>query len=247
MVAVAFTGQQGLHRINMGQFVVTNARMGRRLNPTFWSNAVEPGDELSVTMILGDIEAEEGFCPYKSCGVSTAIVASTGGGKVCPKCFRFAAISKKDQVIHESRDEHRASESCSKPCIPNSDLELILVESAISEDIEEEKILHSSVPPENIELYHSIQVVQALFFNNYGSRLGWAWICVSYVKSINLVPSNVISDQIHSATAVAGLGSVLIHLSVLPVIIWEALVVTPCTTLNTDNHRKSFLSVVADL
>jgi ubiquitin C len=173
LVAVAFTGRQGLHRVNMGQYFVTSVRMGRRLNPTFWSNAIEPGDELSMTMILGDIEAEEGFCPYKSCGVSTASVASTGGGKICPNCFRFAAISQKKEVSLRSRDGHKASESCHESVIQESDLELIPAESANVEEIREVGPPRPSLPQlefseeEDIELYYSIQVAQALIIGEY--------------------------------------------------------------------------------
>jgi hypothetical protein len=65
----------------MGQFFVTNARLGRRLSRAFWNNSVEPGDELSMTMVLDDIEAEDGFCPFKSCGASTKDVEMQRGGK----------------------------------------------------------------------------------------------------------------------------------------------------------------------
>jgi hypothetical protein len=65
----------------MGQYFVTNARLGRRLDPAFWRNAIEPGDELSMTMVLNDIEAQDGFCPFKSCGASTKHVEMRQGGK----------------------------------------------------------------------------------------------------------------------------------------------------------------------
>jgi hypothetical protein len=130
LVAVVFTNRQGLHRVNMGQYFVTNVRIAQRLNPICWSNAIEPGDELSMTMILDDIEAEDGFCPYKSCGASTKDVASRRGGKTCPNCFRFAAISQRKQVPPDAAPMHAP--------------ELEVLEK------------------EDIELYHSIQVVQAL-------------------------------------------------------------------------------------
>jgi hypothetical protein len=65
----------------MGQYFVTNNRLGGRLNPSFWGNAIEPGDELSMTMILDGIEAHDGFCPFKSCGASTKHVEMRQGGK----------------------------------------------------------------------------------------------------------------------------------------------------------------------
>ncbi len=67
--------------MNTDQYFVTNARLGQRLNPAFWTNAIEPGDELSMTMVLDDIEAEDGFCPFKSCAASTKHVEMRRGGK----------------------------------------------------------------------------------------------------------------------------------------------------------------------
>jgi hypothetical protein len=136
LVAVIFTNRQGLHRVNMGQYFVTDVRIGQRLNPTFWSNAIEPGDELYMTMILDDIEAEDGFCPYKSCGASTKDVASRRGGKTCPNCYRFAAISQRTQ-------DSDGFEEFEADAVPVHAPEL-------------------EAPEEDIELYHSIQVVQAL-------------------------------------------------------------------------------------
>jgi ubiquitin len=176
LVAVTFTGRQGLHRVNMGQYFVTNVRMRRRLNPTFWSNAIEPGDELSMTMILNDVEAEEGFCPYKSCGASTAGVASSGGGKICPNCFRFAAISQKKKISPKIRDKHEASESRHEPFTPESDLEPFPADFADFKEFEVD-------PPrprapqlevseeEDIELYYSIQVAQTLLIDEYEAGL----------------------------------------------------------------------------
>jgi len=107
LVAVAFTGRQGLYRVNTGQYFVTNVRIDRRLNPSFWSRAIDEGDELSMTMILDDIEAEEGFCPYKSCGASTADVASAGDVKLCPNCNRFASISQRKRNSSRIRDQQK--------------------------------------------------------------------------------------------------------------------------------------------
>jgi hypothetical protein len=145
LVAVAFTGRQGLNRVNMGQYFITNARMRRRLNPVYWSNAVEPGDELSMTMILGDVEAEEGFCPYKSCGASTAWVASTGSGKICPNCFRFAAIEEKKPVSPSRVEEHHEADSDDESILSEPDFEINLAKSKKSRTIREIGLLKWTV------------------------------------------------------------------------------------------------------
>ena len=73
--------RQGLRRVNMGQYFITHARVGSRLSPEFWSHAIEPGDELAMTMVLDDVEAQEGVCPYKSCGASTKDAELTPRGR----------------------------------------------------------------------------------------------------------------------------------------------------------------------
>ncbi|KEF56820.1 uncharacterized protein A1O9_07010 [Exophiala aquamarina CBS 119918] len=176
LVTVAFTGRQGLHRVNMGQFFVTNARIGRRLNPGFWSQAIEPGDELSMTMILDDIEAEEGFCPYKSCSASTAGIPSIGGGKICPNCSRFAAISQKKK--HSSRfRQHSPLESSNEPFALNSGSEPIPVRA---DNLGQARVALPLPPPlpladfyedEDIELYYSIQVAQRMLIDEYEAAL----------------------------------------------------------------------------
>jgi len=65
----------------MGKYFITHTRIGQRLSPAFWSNAIEPGDELSMTMILDDVEAEEDICPFKSCRASTKDIDLSPGGK----------------------------------------------------------------------------------------------------------------------------------------------------------------------
>ena len=82
LVAVIFTDRQGLHRVQRGQFIVNHLRFGRQLNPAFWRNAVEPGDELSMAMLLPDRHGKEGSCPWDDCGASTESIELTFGGKV---------------------------------------------------------------------------------------------------------------------------------------------------------------------
>ena len=94
LVAVIFIDKQGSHRVDMGQYFVTHVGIGKRLKPAFWSNAIKPGDELSMTMILDDVETEEGFCPFQSCRASLENVPVEKEGKVCPDCHRFSTLSQ---------------------------------------------------------------------------------------------------------------------------------------------------------
>jgi len=152
LVAVAFHGRQGLHRVNMGQYFITSSRIGRRLNPTFWSNAIEPGDELSMTMMLNDVETEEDTCPYLSCGASTADIASCGGGKICPNCFRFAIISQRNESSPQSAGVYETPESVPERVLESKDM--IGLPRPLSP-------LPRLLEEEDIELYYSIQVSRA--------------------------------------------------------------------------------------
>ena len=167
LVAIVFTKQQGLSRVNMGQFFVTNVRIGQKLNPAFWSNAIEPYDELSMTMIIDDIEVEDGFCPYKSCGASTRDVASGEVGKRCPNCFRFATISQRKKTSSRRYHRDKLPRSRQKLSIRDSDLDPLCDEIAKFDNMGLEAApshgpYENTHEMEDIELYQSIQVVQAI-------------------------------------------------------------------------------------
>ena len=167
LVAVVFMDRQGLHRVKMGQYFITNNRLGRRINPAFWSHAIEPGDELCQTMILNDIEVLEGICPYKSCGASTKDVAPSGGAKKCPSCNRSAVLSKRPPKAPTRKSRSRQpGRSLQAPVLSESDAESLPDAASDAEIIE----LEDAPAPgndsglddrvlEDIELYHSIQVV----------------------------------------------------------------------------------------
>ena len=172
LVTLTFTKRQGLHRVKKGQYFITNFRIGRRLNPTFWHNAVEPGDELSMTMILDDVEAVDGFCPFKSCGAHTKDVLVQQGGKVCPNCFRFAAVSPrrktsvKRHLIHESSDLDEKTPTSATDSDP-----VLSTPPQLGPFDTGPAPVHArprqGFETEDIELYHSIEVVQVLLNSTY--------------------------------------------------------------------------------
>jgi hypothetical protein len=94
MVSALFVNRAaGLRRVERGQWFVTHVGRGVRLMPQHWERAIQPGDELSMTMVLDDVVAEEGRCPFPSCGADTSNVGLVRGGRYCPNCFRFSRIS----------------------------------------------------------------------------------------------------------------------------------------------------------
>ncbi|KIW94126.1 uncharacterized protein Z519_05442 [Cladophialophora bantiana CBS 173.52] len=161
----------------MGQYFVTNVHTCRRLHPTFWSHAIEPGDELTMTMILDDVEAEKGYCPYKSCGELTTGIPLSGRGRICPNCFRFAVISRKKMTYPKSCGQHDAPNSSHDPLVPGPDSELTPGETATFEEVKEAGLPPPLLPQaniyeeEDIELYHSIQVAQTLLIDEYETSL----------------------------------------------------------------------------
>ena len=164
LVILIFTERQGLHRVKEGQYFVTNFRIGQKLDPLFWSNAIEPGDELSMTMVLDDVESQDGVCPFDSCREPTKDVPSSGGGKVYPKCFRFAAMSRKEsfEQISMSNDPTASAAISESRSDGHPDMQNLGAGSAGATSQSGKRFRR-----ENIELYHSIQVVQALLGSVY--------------------------------------------------------------------------------
>jgi hypothetical protein len=110
MVAAIFVNRQGLHRVEMGQWFATHVGKGIRVDPRFWSSVLQPGDELSMTMIFPEVEAKEGVCPYPRCGADTSSVEIVRGGRYCPQCSRFAELSQNQprRLIESSASQGQA-------------------------------------------------------------------------------------------------------------------------------------------
>lgn len=94
MVAAIFIDKQGFRRVEMGHWFVTHIGKGVRIEPKFWDKAFEPGDELSMTMVLDHVKVKDGLCPYPSCGADTTSAEVIRGGKFCPQCFRYSQLSR---------------------------------------------------------------------------------------------------------------------------------------------------------
>ncbi|KAL9615787.1 MAG: hypothetical protein Q9160_009261 [Pyrenula sp. 1 TL-2023] len=168
LVTVVFTNRQGLNRVNRGLYFITHARIGQRIKPEFWSKAIEPNDELSMTMILDDVEGEEGICPWPLCHAITKDIEVTNGGKFCPDCHRFAIVST-DRGMHSSGHQNaqidnaspidKAAESSSQtrhflPKLSENDASLPENPPIAAPEVE-------TPIAEDIELYHSIEVARA--------------------------------------------------------------------------------------
>ena len=120
-----------------------------------------------MTMVLDDIEAEDGFCPFKSCGISTKDVPSQGVGKVCPNCFRFAVMSQKRRESVQNRLLYEVFKMYEETSASTLVSGAASHTSPVSEDLDMNQA-HVHGPKrhvfeiEDIELCQSIQVIQTL-------------------------------------------------------------------------------------
>lgn len=168
LVTVVFTNRQGLNRVNRGLYFITHTRIGQRLKPEFWSKAIEPNDELSMTMILDDVEGEEGICPWPLCHGITKDIEITNGGKFCPDCHRFAIVSTARDLQSSQNLGGKISDATPDNTIAESSprskhflTKLTEVDQCLSETPPIAAPEVESPIPEDIELYHSIEVARA--------------------------------------------------------------------------------------
>jgi hypothetical protein len=93
LLSVIFDNKPGKYRVETGQFLIMNARGGRVLREASWQHAVKQDDHLSMSIVLEDLEAHDGYCPFPSCKASVAGVEICNGGRVCSACGRWALLS----------------------------------------------------------------------------------------------------------------------------------------------------------
>jgi hypothetical protein len=93
LLGVIFENKPGKYRVETGQFLVMNARGGRVLGEASWQHAVKQDDHLSMSIVLEDLEAQDGYCPFPRCKASVAGVETCNGGRVCSECGRWALLS----------------------------------------------------------------------------------------------------------------------------------------------------------
>ena len=139
---LAFKGRQGFRRVQRDQFYITSIRMGRKLEPQFWSHAIKPSDELEMTMIIEEMHAESDVCGFRTCGISTKDIATVHGGKLCPQCNRFTAISSDTSTAYSTTNQTNQNMPIASSL---TDSDHLHEEDDVTEDI---------------ELYHSIRIAK---------------------------------------------------------------------------------------
>ncbi|KIW99485.1 uncharacterized protein Z518_11224 [Rhinocladiella mackenziei CBS 650.93] len=171
LVAAIFVNRRGLRRVEMGHWFVTHVRRGTRLEPQFWDNAIEPGDELFMTMVFDNIEAPEGFCPIPSCKAVTRNEEIIYGGRHCPKCYRLVQISQEPAIpVHAIRQSRPWIDKDSRSSISSTDTSLAKPFIACNYGSTQTLQENPKAPPsaaagpadlecDDIEEYFSVQVV----------------------------------------------------------------------------------------
>ena len=169
MVAAIFVNRQGLRRVEMGQWFVTHVKKGVKVNPQFWDKALQPGDELSMTMIFDDVQAKEGYCPYPSCGADTTGAEIMNGGKYCKQCSRFSQLSQQQGTdIADAEETHGKEAAYQISSLPgavrsHSDMPAplgLLTDKRTPPPNAPEAPMPSMIGHEEIDEYCFIQVVQ---------------------------------------------------------------------------------------
>ena len=97
LLRVVFTNKQGRSRVEMGQFLIMFAKGGWLLRETSWSDSVRENDHLSMSMVLKDLNAREGYCPYPTCQASLEGISIDNSGRTCKICGRWAVITSENR------------------------------------------------------------------------------------------------------------------------------------------------------
>lgn len=60
-----YVDHQGWYRVQTGQYLILNARGGSLVRRKAWEDMVKEGDHLAMCVALGDLQAREGYCPFR--------------------------------------------------------------------------------------------------------------------------------------------------------------------------------------
>ncbi|KAL6697260.1 hypothetical protein J3F84DRAFT_347011 [Trichoderma pleuroticola] len=93
LLGVIFLDKPGKGRVDMGKYLIMNARGGRILAEDSWQHAVKQDDHLSMSIVVDDYIISAGICPFPSCYASIESVEVENGGRTCPKCCRWFILT----------------------------------------------------------------------------------------------------------------------------------------------------------
>jgi hypothetical protein len=93
LLGVMFDKKPGKNRVEMGQYLIINTQGGRLLQEASWQHAVKQNDHLSMSIVLDDLQAKDGHCPFPSCRTSLSCAEVENGGRICPECGRWVILT----------------------------------------------------------------------------------------------------------------------------------------------------------
>ncbi|KAK4157975.1 hypothetical protein C8A00DRAFT_29046 [Chaetomidium leptoderma] len=119
---VVFAGRPGLGRVASGQFSITLASSGTRLDPDDWIYFVRSDMHIEQAMVIPRANTKPKECPFPSCA---GAILGVDGPKTCSTCGRQATIRKRitSVVKLENELEQRPEEPLDiRPERPGEDL-----------------------------------------------------------------------------------------------------------------------------
>jgi hypothetical protein len=154
LLGVIFDNKPGKSRVEMGQFLIMNARGGRLLREASWQHTIQKDDHLSMLIVLDNLRAKNGHCPFPSCQVSIACVEVINGGRTCPECGRWAVMTPRTSGFRLiDLSVSNLSQSTKRKVKSKGD-----EEGDKETDFDDEAEEEVPFSEEDIELYRQIQV-----------------------------------------------------------------------------------------
>ncbi|KAL9026146.1 MAG: hypothetical protein Q9196_005144 [Gyalolechia fulgens] len=142
LLRVIFLDKPGQSRVEMGKFMIMNARGGRLLEKTSWQYAVSQDDHLSMSIVLDELAARAKTCPFPTCQSSTEGVEIKNGGRICHACGRWSRLT------HQKLDVLGVASDISSP---------LAISSAVGA-VDSNNCSNTLQTYEDIELYRQVYV-----------------------------------------------------------------------------------------
>lgn len=163
LLGVIFIDKPGKSRVDEGLFRIMQDRGGRLLQEASWQHSVNPDDHLSMSIVVDELEAIPGHCPFPSCQACLSSAEATNGGHTCPNCGRWA-LSNPRRKLEDSESEWLDQECLNEEIGPYASDDEVNHDYILYryDDTGENKLIDSPAAnqeQEDIEVYRQIHVL----------------------------------------------------------------------------------------